>query len=238
MTHPLIGITIHPDNDIDGHNLDRLVALIVEGVERAGGLPVLVPLGLPQATLRALYEKLDGLLFSGGGDVAPERYGSESNTLLFGVSDERDRTEAALVEWAVAGAKPLFGICRGAQILNVTLGGTLYRDMSEYAPAIKHAYTGEGETTLRAHEIQVEEETRLAQILGKPVLAVNSIHHQALREVAPRLHITARAPDGLPEAVEVNDHPFGLAVQWHPECLLDEPEMLNLFLALVEAARR
>lgn len=236
MTHPLIGITIHPDNDIDRHNLDQLVALIVEGVERVGGLPVLVPLGLPEATLRALYEKLDGLLFSGGGDVAPERYGSESNTLLFGVSEERDRTEAALVEWAVAGAKPLFGICRGAQILNVTLGGTLYRDISEYAPAIKHAYTGEGETTLRAHEIQVEEETRLAQILGKPVLAVNSIHHQALREVAPRLHITARAPDGLPEAVEVKDHPFGLAVQWHPECLLDAPEMLNLFQALVAAA--
>ncbi|MBL8044885.1 MAG: gamma-glutamyl-gamma-aminobutyrate hydrolase family protein, partial [Anaerolineales bacterium] len=77
MTHPLIGITIHPDNDADRHNLDRLVALIVDGVERVGGLPVLVPLGLPEATLRALYERLDGVLLSGGGDIQPERYGSE-----------------------------------------------------------------------------------------------------------------------------------------------------------------
>lgn len=238
MPAPLIGITIHPDDDADRHNLDRLVALIVEGVERAGGLPVLVPLGLPPATLRALYERLDGVLLSGGGDMEPERYGSSSHPKLFGVSAERDRTETALVQWAVEEAKPLFGICRGAQVLNVTLGGTLYRDISEYAPAIKHTYQCETESTLRPHEIQVEEETALARILGKPLLTVNSLHHQGLREVAPRLHITARAPDGLPEAVEVKDHPFGLAVQWHPECLLDAPEMLNLFRALVDAAKK
>lgn len=238
MNSPLIGITIHPDNDEDRLNLDRLVALIVEGVERAGGLPVLVPLGLPEATLRAVYERLDGVLLSGGGDILPESYGQFLHPMMVGLSAERDRTETALVQWAVDEAKPLFGICRGAQVLNVTLGGTLYRDLSEYAPALNHNYHGEAESKLRVHEIQVEEETVLARLLGKPMLKVNSMHHQALHAVAPRLTITARASDGLPEAVEVKDHPFGMAVQWHPECFLDEPEMLNLFRALVEAARK
>jgi putative glutamine amidotransferase len=236
-TPPLIGITVHPDDDEDRHNLDRLLALIVQGVELAGGLPVLIPLGLSEATLRALYQRLGGVLFSGGGDLDPVLYGATLHPTLGGVSAERDRTELALVRWAVDEARPFFGICRGQQLLNVALGGTLYRDISEHAGALKHTYDGQTESTLRSHEIQVEEETRLARILNTPVLTVNSLHHQAVRVVASPLTISARAPDGLVEAVELPHHPFGLAVQWHPECLLDAPEMRRLFEAFVAAAR-
>lgn len=237
QTFPFIGITVHPDDDEDRHSLDRLLALIVRGVERAGGLPVLIPLGLSEATLRALYERLDGVLFSGGGDVDPALYGATLHPALGGVSAERDRTELALARWVVAEAKPFFGICRGQQLLNVALGGSLYRDISEHAGALKHTYESEAEASLRPHAIRVEEETRLARILGQPVLTVNSLHHQAVRVVAPSLTVSARAPDGLVEAVELPAHPFGLAVQWHPECLLDAPEMLRLFEAFVRAAR-
>jgi putative glutamine amidotransferase len=188
--------------------------------------------------LRALYQRLGGVLFSGGGDLDPVLYGATLHPTLGGVSAERDRTELALVRWAVDEARPFFGICRGQQLLNVALGGTLYRDISEHAGALKHTYDGQTESTLRSHEIQVEEETRLARILNTPVLTVNSLHHQAVRVVASPLTISARAPDGLVEAIELPAHPFGLAVQWHPECLLDAPEMLGLFEAFVQAARQ
>ncbi len=238
LTDPLIGITVHPDDDEDRHNLDRLLALIVRGVELAGGLPMLIPLGLSEATLRALYDRLDGVLFSGGGDLDPALYGATRHPSLSGVSAERDRTELALARWSAAEAKPFFGICRGQQLLNVALGGTLYRDISEHIGALKHTYQCETESTLRPHAVQVEEETRLARLLDKPVLTVNSLHHQAVRRVAEPLTVSARAPDGLVEAVELPAHQFGLAVQWHPECLLDAPEMLRLFEAFVRAARQ
>jgi putative glutamine amidotransferase len=236
MPSPLIGITLHPPHDPDRANLDALTEMIAQGVERAGGSPMFVPLGLGEATLRALYGRLDGVLFSGGGDVAPSLYGAEPHPTMSGVDVERDRTEMALARWAAAEGKPLFGICRGMQMLNVALGGALYRDVSESTGAQRHSFSPEFPYGHLAHEIKVEEETRLAQILGQPVLKVNSMHHQALRAVALGLRVTAYAPDGIVEAVELPEHPFGLAVQWHPECLLNAPEMMRLFESFVEAA--
>lgn len=236
-TLPLIGITVHPDDDPDRANLDRLLAQIVQGVERAGGAPVLVPLGLSETTLRGLFARLDGLLFTGGGDMDPALYGAEPHPALGGVSGERDRTELALARWVAAAGKPAFGICRGAQLFNVAFGGTLYRDISEHPGALRHAYGAEAESALRPHAVQIEEETTLARLVGRPALEVNSLHHQALRQVAPALRVAARAPDGLVEAVELIGHPFALAVQWHPECLPDLPEQRRLFEGLVAAAR-
>ncbi|MGQ0600911.1 MAG: gamma-glutamyl-gamma-aminobutyrate hydrolase family protein [Anaerolineales bacterium] len=236
MLLPLIGITVHPDDDADRTSLDYLLALIVEGVERAGGAPVLIPLNLRADTLRALYQRLDGVLFSGGGDMQPELYSATPHATMGGVSAERDRVEMSLMRWSVDEAKPFFGICRGAQVMNVTLGGTLYRDISEYIGAHKHTYDGETAYTLRPHAVQVVEESTLAHILGQPMVTVNSLHHQAVREVAPGVAVSARAADGLVEAIELPQHPFALAVQWHPECLLDAPEMLGIFKAFVQAA--
>ncbi len=240
MLRPLIGITLHPDDDPDRANLDHLLAQIVQGVERAGGLPVLVPLGLAEAALHALSARLDGLLLTGGGDVDPARYGAEPHPSLGGVSAERDRTEHALVLWATRSApRPLFGICRGVQVLNVAWGGSLYRDLASELPgALPHTYPAETHARQRPHAIQVEEDSLLAQLLGQPLLNVNSLHHQGLRAVAPGLRVTARAPDGLAEAVEVPGHAFALAVQWHPECLPEAPEQRRLFEAFVAAAGR
>jgi len=238
MHAPLIGITIHPVTDTDRATLDALVDAIVQSVERAGGLPALIPLGLSESTLRNLYTRLDGLLLSGGGDVHPDRYGSTWHETLGGVDAERDGTELALAQWVAGDTKPFFGICRGTQVLNVALGGTLYRDISEYPEAIRHTYPSAEYATQRPHEIKVEEESVLSRVVGQPVIAVNSLHHQAIKDVAPGLAVSARAPDGLVEAVEIPHHPFALAVQWHPECLPDAPEQRALFESFVAAARK
>lgn len=232
---PLIGITMHRPADPDRASLDALLAGIVQGVERAGGWPVLLPPDLGPAALRGAFSRLDGLLFSGGGDLDPARYGAPPHPLAVGIDPARDEAELALMRWAVAEARPVFGICRGAQVLNVALGGTLYGDVAEHPGALRHTYASE-EAAARPHPVQVAEGSRLAELLGLPVLAVNSLHHQAVRAPAPRLRVTARAPDGLIEAVEVPDHPFAVAVQWHPESLPDAPEMQRLFAGLVAAA--
>ncbi len=237
MPPPLIGITTHSHRAPDWAELGHLRAMIVRSVERAGGLPVIVPLELSDDSLRRLYERLDGLLFAGGGDVDPARYGADMHPAVRGVDAERDRTEIALARWAASERRPFFGICRGAQMVNVALGGGLYRDLSEAPEARPHTYYPGYPYDLRPHAIQIEEETTLARVIGQRMVTVNSLHHQAVRDLAPGLRASARAPDGLIEAVELSDHPFALAVQWHPEMLPDAPEMRRLFEALVEAAR-
>jgi putative glutamine amidotransferase len=236
MRAPLIGITIHPQTAPDREELDILLEGAVNGVERAGGLPLLIPLGLQNETLRKLYSQIDGLLLTGGGDIHPERYGAVLTSHIDGVDAERDRTEFALVDMLVEDDKPFFGICRGTQVVNVGMGGTLYRDVSEHPNAIKHTYYPDLPNDLRPHEIKIEEDSLLAKVIGQPVLFVNSLHHQAIKDVATGLRITAVAPDGMIEAIEAPERTFGLGVQWHPESLLDAPEMMALFEAFVEAS--
>jgi len=234
---PLIGITTHRPADPDRASLDALLTGIVRGVERAGGWPVLIPPDLGPAALQGVFTRLQGVLFSGGGDLDPARYGSPPHPLTAGVDAARDEAELALMRWAVAEARPLFGICRGAQVLNVALGGTLYGDVAEHPGALRHTYPSE-QPAARPHLVQLAEGSRLGELLGQPLLTVNSLHHQAVRAPAPSLRVTARAPDGLIEAVELpaSAHPFALAVQWHPESLPDAPEMQRLFAGFVAAA--
>lgn len=237
MSSPLIGVTVHPKTAPDRADLDTLLEGILQGVERAGGLPLLIPPGIGENTLRNLYTRLDGLLLSGGGDVEPARYGATMHASMGGVDSDRDRIEFALARWAADDSKPFFGICRGAQVLNVALGGTLYRDIGEHPGAIRHTYSSpEFPDDYRSHEVMIEEDSTLARVVGQPILAVNSLHHQACKDIAPRLRVTAKAPDGLAEAVEIPHHPFALAVQWHPECLPAAPEMRAIFEAFVSAA--
>ena len=236
MQHPLIGITVHPETAPDRAVLDRLLATIIGSVERAGGLPVLIPLQLEEATLAQLFGRLDGLLLSGGGDIDPARYGAARHPTVGGVDETRDRVELELARWAVRSAKPTFGICRGMQVLNVACGGTLYQDISEYQGAQRHTFYPGLPDDLLAHPVQIAEESRLARIVGRQQIEVNSLHHQACRELAPGFEIAAQAPDGLIEALEVRDHPFALAVQWHPEVLGNMPEARALFEALVGAS--
>ena len=135
--------------------------------------------------------------------------------------------------------KPFFGICRGAQVVNVALGGNLYTHIEDQHPdALKHDYYPDYPRNRLSHPVRVEEGSRLAGIVDEPVLQVNSLHHQGIKGLAPTLKPVAYAPDGIIEAVELSDHPFGLAVQWHPEWLTDQQPMRNLFKAFVDSARK
>lgn len=238
MSRPLIGLTTHATTDPDRAELDILLAMIVRGVERAGGLPLIIPFGIEERTLRDIYARLDGVLLPGGGDVAPEQYQAELHPRMGGVDRERDRVELTLARWATDDATPFFGICRGAQVVNVARGGTLYRDVGEHPGALPHSYSPQ--FALRPHEVKIEEDSLLARVMGQPILAVNSLHHQTCRELGQGLRAVAFAPDGHIEAIELPQpqHPFALAVQWHPESLPEAPEQRALFEAFVEAARR
>lgn len=237
MALPLIGITTHAPGAQHRAALDGLLALIVGAVERAGGLPLLIPPWLAAPALAAMLGRIDGLLLAGGGDLDPALYGAAHTAAIGGIEPERDQAELTLLRVALAAPKPVFGICRGAQILNVALGGTLYADTSEHPGALRHTYFPDHPLDLRPHLVQVAEGSRLAAIIGRPELPVNSLHHQACRSVAGALRVAATAPDGLVEAVELADHPFALAVQWHPEALPGVAEQRALFEAFVAACK-
>ena len=208
----------------------------VESVKRAGGHPVLLR---NSDDAGAVVESLDGLLLTGGLDVDPALYGEPTHATTHTAPD-RDRFEVPLSKAAVAHDLPVLAICRGVQVLNVALGGTLYQDLpSEFPNALPHYFRAPAfPRDHPGHTIQVEEESLLARCLGTPLVEVNSRHHQAPRQIAPGLKIVARAPDGVIEALELDDHPFALGVQWHPENLQAQAPMRGLFEQFVEAARR
>jgi len=239
MKAALIGITTYRAANPAGLPILALARNYVQAISQAGGLPVLLPLELPEEQLHDLTGRLDGILFSGGGDVEPALYGMESTPEVGGVDPERDRAETRMLANAVAAGLPFLGICRGLQVIDVALGGTLYTHIaSQHPAALKHDYYPDWPRDHLAHAVQVAPGSRLAAILGAASLQVNSLHHQGVRALAPGLQASAWAPDGLVEAFELPGHPFGLAVQWHPEWLTAHAPMQALFRAFVEAAAR
>lgn len=238
MARALIGVTarsaVHPDTNAP---MDGALEAYLKALTRAGAAAVIVPRRLPADALSAVFQKLDGLLLPGGGDIAPARLGGEWHSAVYGVDEERDELEFTLVRWATEQAKPILGICRGIQVFNAALGGSLYLDIASQRPgSARHDTAHELPRDHLAHQVSVEPGSRLAACWGGG--PVNSWHHQAVREPAPGLRVTAQAEDGLIEGLELPDHPFALVVQWHPEWLPDRPETLRLFASLVEAATR
>ncbi|MGB7874979.1 MAG: gamma-glutamyl-gamma-aminobutyrate hydrolase family protein [Anaerolineales bacterium] len=235
---PVIGITTLEGKNPDGLPTVMLIQAYIHAIMQAGGVPVLIPSMLAGQGWNVLYERLDGIVFSGGGDIAPEHYNGNEHPRIYDIEPLRDSIELCLLRAVLDDGKPFLGICRGIQTVNVGLGGTLYEHLGEqYTTEIDHTYP----TTMRTHlvhEVKLEEGTRIAEIVGEPILRVNSLHHQGLRDIAPTLRVTGYAPDGLVEAVELSDHPFGLAVQWHPEWMTDQKSTRNLFKAFVEAAEK
>lgn len=233
---PLIGITTNQSTNVNGHPTVMLMQSYINAIMQAGGVPVLIPSMIHNDGWDALYSRLDGVLFSGGGDIALEHFSGEPHPRVYDVEPERDSIELKMIQASVSDGKPFLGICRGAQLVNVGLGGTLYTHIPDQLPnALDHAYPGYLRTVL-VHEVKIEEGTRIAEALGEPIVKVNSLHHQGLKDIAPPLRVTGHAPDGLVEAVELPDHPFGIAVQWHPEWLTDQEVTRNLFRKFVEAA--
>lgn len=237
MPGPLIGITAHRIHSRTGTPMTALNEAYSLAVARAGGLPLIIPAGMADESLLAIFHRLDGVLFSGGGDVETSRYHGADHPSVGDVDLDRDRTEVFLVEQVSQRGLPFLGICRGIQVINVALGGTLYSHIADqHLGALKHDFYPDYPRDHLAHEVDIEIGSRLAGILGLTQVKTNSLHHQGIQQLAPGLHALAHAPDGIVEAVEYEGHPFGLAVQWHPECMPDSPPMQALFRAFVTAA--
>jgi len=205
----------------------------VQAVARAGGMPLVVPATTDRAALAAALDRLDGLVLVGGLDIPPRLYGQRRHPRTRLANRQRLASDQLLVELALAHDLPVLGICMGCQWINVMAGGDLIQDIpSVVGTAVRHAPR---ETF---HPARVEPGSRLAAILGRTELEVNSSHHQALGRSGQGLRAVAWAPDGIVEAVEGGGERFLLAVQWHPERLADRPEHLAIFQALVRAAGR
>ena len=210
----------------------------IRAVRRAGGTPVLIPPGLNGDELATLRRRLDGLLFTGGGDIDPALFNGKPHPRVYDIDPERDALEISLVQMAAESQWPFLGICRGIQVINVALGGTLYTDIADQHPgAQRHDWYPNIPRNHLAHPVTLEPTSRLAGILAGPIVSTNSLHHQGLEQIAPSLAVTGLAPDGIVEAVEISGHPFAVGVQWHPEWLQEDPVMRDLFKALVDAAR-
>lgn len=241
-TRPLIGIS-SAHVIIDGKPYHRAYARNAEAVAAAGGLPVYIPTGLDTPTLRDLYERLDAVLLPGGPDVDPSEYGQARHPLTVHIDAARDSLELTLTRWAVADDLPLFGICRGHQVINVALGGTLVQDIpSQVETTLTHDIPDAMPRSTRIHAVDIAPDSRLAAILGTTHVEVNSLHHQSVEQAAPNARVSAIAPDGVAEAIEFPDRRFALSVQWHPEDLVGEGDevgaaMRHLFESFVEAAR-
>lgn len=233
---PIIGITTNQSTNVHSQQTVTLMQAYVNAVVQAGGVTVLIPSLIAKDGWEALYTRLDGILFSGGGDIGLEHSPGDPHPRIDDVDPARDSIELKMIQAAASDGKPFLGICRGCQVVNVGLGGTLYTHIPDQFPnALDHSYPGNMRTVL-VHEVGIEGGTRVAEIYGEPIIKVNSLHHQGLKDIAPSLRVAGRAPDGLVEAVELPDHPFGLAVQWHPEWLTDQESTRNFFRKFVEAA--
>ena len=238
---PVIGITPSvSDVTLDHGTFERyvLARTYTDAVRSAGGTPVILPAGEPN--VQSLLDCLDGVVLSGGGDIDPRAYGDVAcHPKTYGVDAERDQFELDIVRAARDRDLPLLGICRGIQVFNVALGGTLVQDIEDqFLSTVNHRQQtvglGRDETS---HHVSIAPNTPLFDLLGVQSLAVNSFHHQAIRDLSPDLEVIARASDGLTEAVWCQSMRFGLAVQWHPEMLAaSHPPHLAIFGALVTAA--
>ncbi len=244
---PVIGVTSTLKQDVDPVADRPLGSFVradfdyVAGVAQAGGVPIVLP---PVAEAAGeIGRRIDGLVLCGGSDLDPSYYGEEPSPELGPTVPERDAFEMALVEQALGRGIPIFGICRGLQVLNVAFGGTLYQDLpSQLHPdLIAHR-----QTTPKwqwTHEVKVDGNSRMAGIMGTDALRVNSYHHQAIKDLAGPLRAVARSADGVIEGVEYRDlsERWILAVQWHAEAMREageNPAHRNLFRAHVEAAER
>lgn len=221
----------------------------IDAVRLAGGIPVLVPLVRDSLLAEDLVGKLDALIMSGGEDIDPLYFGEEHLEELGEVNAPRDTSDVLLIKIALRQGKPLLGICRGEQVINVVLGGTLYQDIPSQIPESELKHRQEEEAAVATQAIRINEGSRLHKILEADTLGVNSFHHQAVKDLAPGLVITARTEDGvveayegIPDALDLYGKPLKdriLCVQFHPEAFAQagDPTFLRIFQDLVSRSR-
>lgn len=234
MSKPLIGVTPLFDRERDSYWMLPGYFLALESV---GAVPVMLPLTDDEEALSRLVDALDGFLIAGGQDVSPALYGEETKPICAETCPERDAMESKLLRLLWDADKPVFGICRGLQILNAHLGGTLYQDLiTEHPSDVNHRMAAPYDRA--EHPVTLLKDAPLHSLLCADSIGVNSCHHQAIKALAPRLSPMAVAPDGLIEAVRAPEKRFLWAVQWHPEFFYKKDEnSRKLFAAFVNAAK-
>ena len=227
-----IGITTYARDEEGRYSIP---GLYLDAVRAAGGIPILLAPGEPQ--VESLLSQVDGLLLAGGGDVNPDRYGSSGHPEVYAVDEDRDVLEFKLVSWALEQQLPLLGICRGLQVINVALGGTLIEHLPDHIEdKTAHCLVPRAPTE---HVIELAADSRLAGIYQETTFSAASWHHQAIGDVAAGLTIVGRAPDGTIEALEMANHPELIAVQWHPELTAaTDPIQQRIFSNFIDICRQ
>ena len=235
MEKPLIGLT-------PGYDLERERLFVrmnyMQAITVAGGIPLVLPQTGDKADIRALARLCNGFLFTGGPDINPSLYNEDTMRYCEAIDEKRDTFEILLVKEADRLDKPVFGICRGIQLVNVAFGGNLYQDISAQVGGEPIAHMQQPPYDVPVHTVSVEQNSPLYHIVNKEKLMVNSMHHQAVKDLAPSLKCASKSKDGLIECVYMPGRSFFLAVQWHPEYLWQaHQDHQRIFAAFVEAAK-
>ncbi|HNW60838.1 MAG TPA: gamma-glutamyl-gamma-aminobutyrate hydrolase family protein [bacterium] len=242
MRMPLIAVTMDqsPATDVRpfarGRELYFINATYIRFLEGAACLPLALPTWMSLDRISALLQSVDGVLLTGGDDVFAGAYGEETIPGSWRIDPPRTFFEKALITAALRQHKPIFGICRGCQMINVALGGSLYQDIASQVPGAQQHRSPES-PVLTYHGITIEKESRLQNILGRTAYTVNSSHHQAIKTLAAPLRVTARADDGIIEGIEWPGEPFALGVQWHPETMQEMSGSMALLEAFLACCR-
>ncbi|WP_040984830.1 gamma-glutamyl-gamma-aminobutyrate hydrolase family protein [Oceanobacillus jeddahense] len=211
----------------------------VRAIEQAGGIPVILPYYDDYQEIAALLDKLDGLYLPGGYDIDPSLFQEEPHPHLGKIIPERDRLEKEVISYFLEKDKPILGVCRGCQILNVVTGGTMYQDLDSQYPDQLIQHTQKAAFHHRSHSIKITPSTLLGKLVQTEKMMVNSYHHQANRSLAENFMVSATAEDGVMEAFESKIHRFVLGVQWHPEGLInlsDDPSR-NIYQGFIQACK-
>ncbi len=236
MRKPLIGLT--PAHDIESGDV-KARPTYMRALKAAGAIPVVMPLDASEEDLKQLSKDMDGFLFTGGPDVHPFLFGEETQAHCGNVSAARDQMEISLLPMIIELRKPVLGICRGIQVLNIALGGNIWQDIpSQITRDFPLAHSQPFSYDMACHTVALTEGSLLARISERSSIKVNSMHHQAVKDLAPGLIASAYSPDHLIEALEMTDYPFLIGVQWHPEYLWENnEEAFRLFQTFVNACK-
>lgn len=235
---PIIGISAGRERSDTNIQKICLIDKYIEAIYHSGGIPIIIPTGLPVKSIPDLFARIDGILLTGGGDIETNRFNGDDHPRVYGVDNVRDQLEIELVHAALDIKKPLLGICRGIQIINVALGGDLYTDISDQkSEALRHDWFPNYPRDLLAHDVVIESDSVLFSLVGLKQFMVNSLHHQAIRNLSDQLSASAFSPDGIVEAVEMKSHPYLIGVQWHPEWIYSVEPTNRIFVSFINAAK-
>lgn len=232
---PLIAIT--PQVTLNEPNSLRVLEGYLDSILKSGGIGVMLPFTNDVNTIKEIADNFDGFLFTGGFDIHPSYYGEKETPYLRETSSKRDELETLLLKELITLDKPVLGICRGLQIINVTFGGTLYQDIVSQNVSHQHHYMAEP-YNVPYHEAKILPNTPLHSITGEIKIGVNSRHHQAIKKIAPRFSPMAFSEEGIIEAIYNPDKKFFIGVQWHPEDMYDDfKHSRDIFNEFIEKAK-